>query len=146
MLTDVDDIEIAIGTPDSRDRSELLEALLAYNRDATGITEDDELSAFVRDEAGGLIAGVYGWAYGGTGEIALIWVRDDHRGRGLGSRILNAFEAKAESMGCRQMVMRTHSFQAPEFYRAHGYRDVAAIDDYPAGHRYHLLQKPLGGT
>jgi ribosomal protein S18 acetylase RimI-like enzyme len=66
------------------------------------------------------------------------------RGRGLGSRILSAFEAKAASMGCRQMVMRTHSFQAPEFYRTHGYRDVAAIDDYPAGHRYHLLRKPLG--
>jgi ribosomal protein S18 acetylase RimI-like enzyme len=144
MLPDVDDIEIAVGSPAGQDRAELVDSLLAYNREATGITQDEELSAFIRDEAGDLIAGVYGWVFGGAAEVALIWVRDDHRGRGLGSRLLNAFEAKAESMGSRQMVMRTHSFQAPDFYRAHGYGDVAAIDDYPAGHRYHLLRKPLG--
>ena len=140
----MDEFEIRTGSPDSAARGQLLDALLTYNREVTGITEDEELSGFLRDEAGDLIAGVYGWAYGGTGEIALIWVREDHRGRGLGSRILNAFEAKVESMGGRQMVMRTHSFQAPDFYRAHGYGDVAAIDDYPAGHRYHLLRKSLG--
>ena len=120
-----------------------MDALLAFNRDATGIVEDEELSSFLRDEAGDLIAGVYGWVFGGAAEVALLWVRQDHRARGLGGRLLTAFEAKAAAMGCRQMVIRTHSFQAPEFYRAHGYEDVAAVDDYPAGHRYHLLRKRL---
>jgi GNAT superfamily N-acetyltransferase len=139
----VDEIEIQAGKPDGAARGQLVDALLAFNRDATGIVEDEELSSFLRDEAGDLIAGVYGWVFGGAAEVALLWVRQDHRARGLGGRLLTAFEAKAAAMGCRQMVIRTHSFQAPEFYRAHGYEDVAAVDDYPAGHRYHLLRKRL---
>ena len=139
----MDEIEIQAGKPDGAARGQLVDALLAFNRDATGIVEDEELSSFLRDEAGDLIAGVYGWVFGGAAEVALLWVRQDHRARGLGGRLLTAFEAKAAAMGCRQMVIRTHSFQAPEFYRAHGYEDVAAVDDYPAGHRYHLLRKRL---
>ena len=138
----MDELEIRTGSPDSADRGQLVDALLAYSRETTGI-DDEELSSFLRDEGGDLIAGVYGWVFGGAAEIALLWVREDHRMRGLGGRLLTAFEAKAAAMGCRQMVMRTHSFQAPEFYRAHGYEDVAAVDDYPAGHRWHVLRKSL---
>lgn len=138
----MDDIEIRTGNPDSAARGQLVDALLTYNREATGM-DDEELSSFLRDEAGDLIGGVYGWVFGGAAEIALLWVREDHRMHGLGGRLLTAFEAKAAAMGCRQMVMRTHSFQAPDFYRAHGYADVAAVDDYPAGHRWHVLRKPL---
>jgi GNAT superfamily N-acetyltransferase len=139
----MDEIEIQTGSPDSAARGELVDALLAYNREVTGIMQDEELSTFLRDVTGDLIAGVYGWVFGGAAEIALLWVREDHRKRGLGGRLLTAFETKAAEMGCRQMVMRTHSFQAPEFYRAHGYEDLTAVDDYPAGHRWHVLRKTL---
>jgi GNAT superfamily N-acetyltransferase len=135
--------EIVVGEPAGADRGELVDALLAYNREATNGLDDQELSAFVRDDAGNLVAGIYGWIFGGTGEVALIWVRADVRGHGTGSRLLVAFEEKAAEMGCRQMVIRTHSFQAPGFYRRHGYEEVAAVDDYPAGHSWQVFRKPL---
>jgi GNAT superfamily N-acetyltransferase len=144
MLQLMADPEISVGSPDAQDRMELLDALLEFNRDATGLADDQELSGFIRDADGDLIAGIYGWVFGATGEVALLWVRDDHRRQGLGSRLLGAFESKAAAMGSRQMVIRTHSFQAPDFYRTHGYSDVAAIDDYPIGHLYHLLRKAIG--
>ena len=139
----MDDIRVVAGAPPIDDRFALLDALLDYNRETTGITQDEEFSAFLRDEDGGLMGGMYGWVYGGAAEIALIWVRDDHRGQGLGSRLLQSAEDHARRAGCDQMVIRTHSFQAPAFYRAHGYGEVASIDDYPRGHTYHLLRKPL---
>jgi GNAT superfamily N-acetyltransferase len=135
--------EIVVGEPAGSDRGELVDALLAYNREATNGLDDQELSAFVRDDAGNLVAGIYGWIFGGTGEVALIWVRADVRGHGTGSRLLVAFEEKAAEMGCRQMVIRTHSFQGPGFYRRHGYEEVAAVDDYPAGHSWQVFRKPL---
>jgi GNAT superfamily N-acetyltransferase len=135
--------EIVVGEPAGAERGELVDALLAYNREATNGLDDQELSAFVRDDAGNLVAGIYGWIFGGTGEVALIWVRADVRGHGTGSRLLVAFEEKAAEMGCRQMVIRTHSFQAPGFYRRHGYEEVAAVDDYPAGHSWQVFRKPL---
>jgi GNAT superfamily N-acetyltransferase len=135
--------EIVVGEPAGSDRGELVDALLAYNREATNGLDDQELSAFVRDDAGNLVAGIYGWIFGGTGEVALIWVRADVRRHGIGSRLLVAFEEKAAKMGCGQMVIRTHSFQGPGFYRRHGYEEVAAVDDYPAGHSWQVFRKPL---
>ena len=86
---------------------------------------------------------MYGWIFGGTGEIALLWVREDQRKRGLGSQILAGAEAKARELGCRQMVIRTHSFQAPEFYRRHGYRQLLEVDGYPNGHTWLVFRKAL---
>jgi hypothetical protein len=37
-----------------------------------------------------------------------------------------------------------HSFQAPEFYRRHGFAVVGEIAGYPAGHTYLLTTRPLG--
>jgi GNAT superfamily N-acetyltransferase len=143
-MTDEHDVpQIAVGEPSGDDRGELVDALLAFNREATGIEDDVELSAFVRDADGRLAAGIYGWIFGATGEVALIWVREDQRGEGFGSRLLKAFEEKAAEMGCGQMVIRTHSFQGPGFYRRHGYEEVAAVDDYPAGHSWQVFRKPL---
>jgi ribosomal protein S18 acetylase RimI-like enzyme len=139
----MDDIRIVAGQPSAADRGALVDALLEYNRQVTGILDDDEFSVFLHDDDGVLIGGLYGWVYGGAAEIALLWVREDRRGTGLGSRLLEGAEDHARRAGSAQMVIRTHSFQAPAFYRAHGYQEVARIPDYPRGHAYHLLRKAL---
>jgi GNAT superfamily N-acetyltransferase len=134
---------VLVGSPPSEDRRALLEELLEFNRSATGLTDDEELYWFIRDDEGGLIAGLYGWVWGGTCEIALFWVREDRRGQGVGGRMLEAVENKARELGCHQMVLRTHSFQAPVFYATRGYEEVGAIQDYPRGHADLLLKKSL---
>jgi GNAT superfamily N-acetyltransferase len=137
------EVQIVAGEPPTKGRRALLNALLDYNRRVTGIAEDEEFSAFLHDGHESLVAGIYGWVFGGTGEVALLWVREDRRSEGLGSRLLGAAEDHARAVGCTQMVIRTHSFQAPEFYRGHGYVEAGAVNDYPRGHRYYLLVKPL---
>jgi hypothetical protein len=37
----------------------------------------------------------------------------------------------------------TFDFQAPEFYRQHGYVEFGHIDDYPPGHKRYFFQKRL---
>jgi GNAT superfamily N-acetyltransferase len=138
-----DDLEIVVGEPAGADRGELVGELLAYNTETTGIPDDTELSAFIRDADGKLLAGIYGWVFGATGEVALIWVRADQRGEGVGSNLLTAFEEKAAALGCHQMVIRTHTFQAPGFYLRHGYAEVANVDDYPAGYAWKVFRKAL---
>ena len=134
---------VTVGSPKQEDRRALMEQLLAFNRAATGIRDDGELHSFTRDHNGELVAGLYGWHWGGTCEIALLWVRDGDRGRGLGGGMLDAAEEKARQLGCHQMLLNTHSFQAPDFYRARGYESLVAVDDYPRGHRDYLLRKTL---
>ena len=121
----------------------LSEALSSFNVAATGIDDGRELFAELRDDAGELYAGVHGWTWAGTCWIELLWVRDDKRGSGIGTTLMLAIEAEARTRGCRQMALMTHGFQAPEFYRRHGFEKVAEVEDYPPGSCDLLLRRRL---
>jgi GNAT superfamily N-acetyltransferase len=114
--------KLAITTdPDERDVDFLEERIVEFNYERTGVTDGVLLASFVRDGTGAIEAGIYGWTWGGTCEIENLWVREGSRGRGLGRQLLLAAEEEARRRGCRQMVLDTHSFQAPGFYLKMGF-------------------------
>jgi GNAT superfamily N-acetyltransferase len=129
--------------PDAALAARLDAELEAFNCTATGIRDARDFSARVHDVSGELTAGVQGWTWGSTGWVERLWVREDARGRGLGSRLLAAVETEARARGCRQLALSTHSFQAPDFYRRHGFEVVGEVPDYPIGHASLLLRKHL---
>ena len=121
----------------------LSDALSSFNAAATGIDDGRGLFAELCGHDGELYAGVHGWSWAGTCWIELLWVRDDHRGRGTGTALMRAVEAEARSRGCTQIALMTHSFQAPDFYRRHGFEQVGELEDYPPGQSDLLLRRRL---
>ena len=92
---------------------------------------------------GRMVAGLYGWTWGGTCEIDMLWMDESLRGSGKGSEMLQAAEGEARRRGCKQMVLGSHGFQAPGFYLKHGYELIATVEDYPAGSNDNWFRKPL---
>ena len=122
----------------------LEDRLYEFNSSVTRITDGEWLAIFVRDDGKQIIAGVCGNTWGGCCEIRQFWVEESQRGRGLGTKLLGAAEHEARRRGCSQIFLMTFSFQAPAFYRKHGFKTLATVDDYPRGHQTLLLSKRLG--
>jgi N-acetylglutamate synthase-like GNAT family acetyltransferase len=115
----------------------------SHNLERSGIQDARLLSIMLRSPAGALCAGLHGYTWGGYCEVKSLWVAKERRGSGLGSLLLSSAEVEASRRGCRQVLLTTHSFQAPAFYSRHGYREVVSVSDCPAGHAYILMKKVL---
>lgn len=138
--------QLTIETEPTADEIRFLEdRLYDFNVAATGIDDGEYLAIFERDAAGTIVAGLCGITWGGCCEIRQLWVAETRRGAALGSALLQAAEAEALRRGCEQVVLSTHSFQAPAFYRRFGYDVVSVIDNYPRGHSSVLMRKALTG-
>jgi ribosomal protein S18 acetylase RimI-like enzyme len=136
--------DIVIGSDELPELDAFLAArIYEFNVASTGVSDGRMLNAVLRDEAGEIVAAVSGFTWGGTCEIEYLWVAEALRERGIGSALLGAAEREARSRGCHQIVLDTHTFQAPAFYERHGFRRIAAIPDYPPGSEKILYRKAL---
>jgi GNAT superfamily N-acetyltransferase len=139
----MNEISFVAGEADAGLRDRLDEEISAFNAAVTGHHDGRLLSIAVRGDRGDLRAGLYGWTWGGCGYIDLLWVKDDQRGGGLGTKLLAAAEAVIRRRGCDRVALSTHSFQAPGFYARLGYTECGRTPGYPHGHNYIHLMKQL---
>jgi GNAT superfamily N-acetyltransferase len=147
MISPVDPLQIGgfsvLDAPDPRDVEFLDDRLVEYNMAHTGITDGRPLAILLRDGRNDIIAGLYGWTWGRCCEVRTLWVHEQWRGQGLGTRLMAAAEAEARARGAVQMVLSTHSFQAPDFYRRLGFQAIGQVEEYPEGHQHIFLRKLL---
>jgi lactoylglutathione lyase len=132
----------------SRETEATLNALLddriyEFNAEATGSRDGRAFAGVINDVSGNIIAAVHGHTWGECCYVAHLWVHASQRGRGIGSALLRSAEDEAIRRGCRQALLLTHSFQAPEFYERHGYVRQATIPNYPQGHAQYVYVKRL---
>jgi GNAT superfamily N-acetyltransferase len=73
---------------------------------------------------GEVIAGVTAWSMGPDLHVDMLGVEGSHRREGLGSALLAHVEEAGRADGCTTASVDTFSFQAPDFYPRHGYREI----------------------
>lgn len=117
--------------------------LYDYNAEQTGVDDGQWLAIFIRDDQQTIRAGIEGWTWCGSCYIRTVWVHQDWRGQGVGTKLLQAVEQEAIKRGCQQIVLESFSFQAPGFYQQLGFEVFAILDEHPRGHQHHYLRKPL---
>jgi len=121
----------------------LEERLYAFNIEATGIADGQSFGLFLHGADGTVIDGAYGWSWGDTCHLRYLFVPAELRSQGHGTRLLRSVEQQALSRSCRQIVLETHDFQAPEFYRKFGFVVTGIVEGYPRGHRFFTMAKKL---
>ncbi|MDQ0485301.1 ribosomal protein S18 acetylase RimI-like enzyme [Streptomyces thermodiastaticus] len=125
---------LVTGARDVELNEHLTAELVAFNAAATGSADRDMFSVKVSDDAGELIGGLAAWTWGGLCGIEMLWVRENDRKEGWGSRMLEAAEAEARRRGCDRMTVSSFTFQAPAFYQQHGYVETGRTLGIPGGH------------
>ncbi|WHE88141.1 GNAT family N-acetyltransferase [Lachnoanaerobaculum gingivalis] len=114
----------------------------AYNRSKREPSKSEPLNIYLEDEQGNLKAGMVAETFGNWLEIEYLYVSDDLRGQGIGSKILKMAERGSKERGCKYSFVDTFNFQAPKFYEKHGYKEVFALKNYPyTGERYYYTKE-----
>jgi len=117
------------------------EGLEAHNHSVAPLSEVRALATFAQSPDGTVRGGALGRTWGKCCELLELWVSPDQRGQGTGSALLKLFEQQARQRGCSVFYLTTLSFQAPDFYRRHGYQVTTEISGYPNGIRKFLMQR-----
>ncbi|GLB29757.1 N-acetyltransferase [Lacrimispora amygdalina] len=123
------------------DEKYIFEGLLEYNLERIEDKNPRDLGIFLQDETGRKIAGLIGSTHGNWLSVKYLWVSKELRGQQIGSKLLRQAEKTAKERGCKYSFLDTFSFQAPLFYKKHGYREVFTLENYPVtGKRYYFTK------
>jgi ribosomal protein S18 acetylase RimI-like enzyme len=123
------------------DKRTIFEGLLEYNLERIDDKNPMDLGIYLLDETGNKVAGLIGNTHGNWLSVKFLWVSEKLRGQQIGSKILKQAEKTAKERGCKYAFLDTFSFQAPQFYKKHGYKEVFVLEDYPVtGKRYYFTK------
>ena len=126
---------------ESEKAKEIVNLIREYNRSNRESSKSELLNIYMEDEQGNILAGMVAETFGNWLEIEYLYVRDDLRGKGIGSKILEKAEKESKSRGCKYSFVNIFNFQAPNFYKKHGYKEVFTLKEYPyTGERYYYTK------
>lgn len=115
--------------------------LRAHNRSRYVDSNAGQIVFAVHDAGQKVVAGLIGDVAYGWLTVEILWVDVNHRGHGLGSRLLSTGEQLAKARGCQGAHLSTYTFQAPEFYERHGYKRFGELHRYPGDQSLVFLHK-----
>ena len=126
-----------------QDIQEIYVMLKAYNLSNREKSDNVPLGIFLEDENKKKIAGLIGETFGNWLCIHYFFVAECLRGQGIGRKMIEAAECEAKKRGCKYAFVDTFSFQAPDFYKKLGYKEVFTLEEYPYTGKRHYYNKEI---
>ena len=129
--------------PSLEQRTAILDALIPYNERAGGPPKWQPMALLIRDGAGGIGGGLWGYTLYDWLFVELLVVPEAMRGAGLGTRLMGMAEDTARAHGCDGIWLDTFSFQARPFYEKLGFHLFGELKGHPRGGTRYFMQKRL---
>lgn len=79
------------------------------------------------------IGGASGWIEFGWYYLDQLYISDEYRKKGIGSKIIKELERISRNKDCMGIKTETWSFQAKEFYEKQGFTIYGELNDCPPG-------------
>ena len=92
--------------------------------------QDIPLGAVARTEDNTIVGGIKANVFWKGLEIKALWIAEEQRGQGAGSKLLAGVEEFARSHGATTAFLTTT--EGRDFYQRHGYEVYGQLDDRPA--------------
>ncbi|EPS52323.1 acetyltransferase [Clostridium botulinum A1 str. CFSAN002368] len=73
--------------------------------------------------------------------IDVLWIKEEYRKDGLGTKLLKEVEKIAKEKDCHLIHLDTFDFQAKDFYIKHGYEIFGILDQCPENHKRYFMKK-----
>ena len=127
----------------AKDKEIIFQGLLEYNLARLEDKNPQDLGVYLKDDNDELLAGLIGNTHGKWLTVKYLWVSEALRGQSISSDILRKAEEEAKGRGCKYVFLDTFSFQAPEFYKKHGYKEKFVLEEYPLEGKRHYFTKRL---
>ena len=105
--------------------------------------ESKNISLYIKDLSGEIIAGLHGNYVNEYMRISNAWVKKQHRKQGLGTKLFKELENFARSKKCKYIQLDTYEFQALNFYIKLGYQLIATIPKWIKNYDNYNLRKEL---
>ena len=123
------------------------DGIVKYNLSKVPFTQDPSfvsINRVIKGLNGEIIAGInsilYCW---NCLYIDVLWVKEEFRGEGYGSVLLNEVEKISKEKGCKLIHLDTFDFQAKDFYLKNGYKVFGVLDDCPLEHKRYYMKKNI---
>ncbi len=114
-----------------------------YNTQQAGDEQSQRICFVLQAPDQEIVGGVLGAIYWNWLYVDLMWIQEEFRGHGYGHQLLTLLEEEARKRGAQNAYLDTFSFQAPDFYKQHGYQVFGELPDFPPGHQRYFLTKKL---
>ncbi len=101
-------------------------------------------SIFAQNNKNEIIGGATIWEHSDAFYIDILWVEENYREQGVGSRLLNELFNQATIKNVKKIFVDTYEFQAVDFYKKQGFFVIGRLEDYLLGNDRIYLRKNLG--
>src|SRR5687768_12650965 len=131
--------------PTKQDRKQLKESFRLYNLsvipDLPSEDEDQLVAVYLRRDDGTIGGGVEANIYWDGIEIELLWMSEELRGAGFGTRLMQEMERQAKEKGAGIAFLKTG--EARKFYESLGYEVFGILEDRPIDTKLYYMKKRL---
>jgi GNAT superfamily N-acetyltransferase len=139
-------IELAL-SPSKEDLQTISQGIQSYNQDHMPddvvFEKDTRFAVFAKNNSDEVVGGIRATAFWNYCIIELLWLSDEVRGKGIGTKLMSQAEAFALESGFEYIRTETLDFQAKPFYENLGYKVYGQLKDYPKGYTTYCLVKEL---